>query len=70
LRFSLRNREKRITGKFVRSHRVKEVSPRTVNLELAYFCTVFNELSRLGEWKGEKPLKNMRPFRTEEIEMA
>ncbi|HDU4071939.1 TPA: tyrosine-type recombinase/integrase, partial [Klebsiella aerogenes] len=65
-----RYREKRISGKFARSNRVKEVSPRTVNLELAYFRAVFNELSRLGEWKGENPLKNMRPFRTEEIEMA
>lgn len=65
-----RYREKRIAGKFARSNRVKEFSPRTVNLELAYFRAVFNELSRLGEWKGENPLKNMRPFRTEEIEMA
>ncbi|RYA88200.1 tyrosine-type recombinase/integrase, partial [Enterobacter cloacae complex sp. 743-2DZ2F-22B] len=45
-------------------------SPRTLNLELAYFRAVFNELNRLGEWKGENPLKNMRPFRTEEMEMA
>lgn len=41
-----------------------------MNLELAYFRAVFNELNRLGKWKGEKPLKNMRPFRTEEMEMA
>ncbi|USR60640.1 tyrosine-type recombinase/integrase [Lelliottia amnigena] len=65
-----RYREKRLKGDYARSNRVKEVSPRTLNLELAYFRAVFNELSRLGEWKGENPLKNMRPFRTEEIEMA
>ncbi|CAI1770813.1 Tyrosine recombinase XerD [Serratia proteamaculans] len=65
-----RYREKRLKGEHARSNRVKEVSPRTLNLELAYFRAVFNELSRLGEWKGENPLKNVRPFRTEEMEMA
>ncbi|MEZ1648114.1 site-specific integrase, partial [Enterobacter hormaechei] len=55
---------------YARSNRVKEVSLRTLNLELAYFRAVFNELNRLGEWKGENPLKNMCPFRTEEMEMA
>lgn len=63
-------REKRLNGSFARSSRVKEVSPRTLNLELAYFRAVFNELSRLGVWKGENPLKHVRPFRTEESEMA
>lgn len=65
-----RYREKRLKGEYARSNRVKKVSPRTLNLELAYFRAVFNELTRLGEWKGENPLKNMRPFRTEEMEMA
>lgn len=65
-----RYREKRLKGEYARCDRVKEVSPRTLNLELAYFRAVFNELNRLGEWKGENPLKNMRPFRTEEAEMA
>ena len=65
-----RYREKRLKGEYARSNRVKEVSPRTLNLELAYFRAIFNELNRLGEWKGENPLRNMRPFRTEETEMA
>jgi integrase len=65
-----RYRERRLKGDYARSNRVKEVSPRTLNLELAYFRAVFNELSRLGEWKGENPLKHIRPFRTEESEMA
>ncbi len=47
-----RYREKRLNGEFARSNRVAKVAPRTVNLELAYFLAVFNELSRLGEWKG------------------
>lgn len=65
-----RYREKRLNGEFARSNRVAKVAPRTVNLELAYFLAVFNELSRLGEWKGENPLKDVRHFRTEESEMA
>lgn len=65
-----RYREKRLKGAYARSNRVKEVSPRTLNLELAYFRAVFNELNLPGEWKGENPLKKMRPFRTEEMEMA
>jgi len=65
-----RYREKRLKGEYARSNRTKEVSSRTLNLELAYFRAVFNELNRLGEWKGETPLKNIRPFRTEEMEMA
>lgn len=48
-----RYREKRLKGEYARSNRVKEVSPRTLNLELAYFRAVFNELNRLGEWKGK-----------------
>jgi len=65
-----RYRERRLKGDFARSNRVKEVSPRTLNLELAYFRAVFNELGRLGEWTGENPLRHIRPFRTEESEMA
>lgn len=46
-----RYREKRLKDEYSRSNRVKEVSPRTLNLELAYFRAVFNELNRLGEYK-------------------
>lgn len=52
-----RYREKRSKGEYARSNRVKEVLPRTLNLELAYFRTVFNGLNRLGEWKDENPQK-------------
>ncbi|WP_145562294.1 phage integrase [Yersinia aldovae] len=65
-----RYREKRLNGEFARTSRVTKVKHRTLNLELAYFRAVFNEMSRLGEWKGENPLKNIRPFRTDESEMA
>lgn len=65
-----RYREKRLSGDSARSNRVKKVAPRTINLELAYFRAVFNELGRLAEWKGDNPIKNVRPFRTEESEVA
>ncbi|EKY3167848.1 tyrosine-type recombinase/integrase [Cronobacter sakazakii] len=63
-------RKKRISGALVRTNRVKQVSPRTMNLELAYFRAVFNELKRLGHWKHENPLINVRPFKSEEGELA
>ncbi|WP_413742272.1 tyrosine-type recombinase/integrase [Sodalis sp. RH15] len=65
-----RYREKRLKGGFARSTRISIVSPRTLNLELAYFRAMFNELERLGEWKNDNPLKSVRPFQTEESEMA
>jgi len=49
---------------------VKKVALRTVNLELANFRAVFNELARMGECKDDNPIKNVSPFRTEESEMA
>lgn len=61
-----RYREKRLKGKYARSNRVKQISPRMLNLEQTYFRALFNVLNRQGDWKGETPLKNMRPFRTEE----
>ena len=65
-----RYREKRLLGDFSRGNRVKKITPQTINLEQAYFRAVFNELIRLEEWKGENPIKNVRPFRTDESEMA
>ncbi|HEB0945487.1 TPA: tyrosine-type recombinase/integrase [Enterobacter cloacae] len=63
-------RAKRLDGHFARTKRISEVSPRTMNLEHAYFLAVFNELKRLGEWDAPNPLENVRQFRTEESEMA
>lgn len=63
-------RAKRLEGEFARTKRVSKVSPRTLNLEHAYFLAVFNELKRLGEWKAANPLENVRQFRTDESEMA
>lgn len=63
-------RQQRLAGTFSRTDRVKQVSPRTVNLELSYFKAVFNELRRLGQWKLDNPLSHLRPFRIGEGEMA
>lgn len=63
-------RTKRLDGHYARTKRVTQVSPRTMNLEHAYFLAVFNELKRLGEWEAPNPLENIRQFRTEESEMA
>lgn len=63
-------RAKRLDGKFARTKRISKVSPRTMNLEQAYFLAVFNELKRLGEWSPPNPLENVRQFRTDESEMA
>lgn len=63
-------RAKRLDGQFARTKRISKVSPRTMNLEQAYFLAVFNELKRLGEWSPPNPLENVRQFRTDESEMA
>ena len=63
-------RKKRLSGGISRTTRVKQVSPRTMNLELAYFRAVFNGLKRLGHWKMDNPLTNVRPFKSEEAGMT
>ncbi|MCV7757021.1 tyrosine-type recombinase/integrase [Pluralibacter gergoviae] len=63
-------REHRLSGKITRSDRVKAVSPRTVNLELAYFRAMFNELKRLDSWTFPNPLENVREFKIDEAELS
>ncbi len=63
-------REQRLSGKITRSDRVKTVAPRTVNLELAYFRAMFNELKRLDDWKAPNPLENVREFKIDEAELS
>lgn len=63
-------RAKRLDGKLFRTERVKTVAPRTMNLELTYVKSMFNELIRLGEWSHKNPLANVRQFRIDEQEMA
>jgi len=63
-------RAKRLDGQFARTTRVMKVSPKTMNLEHAYFLAMFNELKRIGEWPAPNPLENVRQYRTDETEMA
>lgn len=63
-------REQRLSGKITRSDRVKSVTPRTVNLELAYFRAMFNELKRLDDWIAPNPLENIREFKIDEAELS
>ncbi|WP_318388395.1 tyrosine-type recombinase/integrase [Enterobacter sp.] len=63
-------RSKRLSGEISRTSRVKKVSPRTMNLELAYFRAFFNQIKRLGHWKLDNPLSNVHPFKSEEAELA
>ena len=63
-------RQKRLNGEIYKLKHRKTVSKRTLNLELVYFRSVFNELNRLGEWDKPNPLKSVKQFRTHEQEMA
>lgn len=46
------------------------ISPNFINRDHAYLRAVFNELSRLGQWAGENPLKKIRQFKIEEKELS
>jgi site-specific recombinase XerD len=42
----------------------------TLNSELARFKAMFNKLKELGEWKGQNPLKEVKPFKNHERAMT
>lgn len=46
------------------------ISLSTVNREHAYIRAMFNELIRLGVWKRDNPLKDLRQFKVQENELA
>jgi len=41
-----------------------------LNREHAYLRAVFNELGRLGHWKGENPLSKVRQFKVQDRELS
>lgn len=50
-----------------RRKRMEEgISQNNLNREHAYLRSVFNELTRLGYWKGENPLAKIRQFKIQE----
>lgn len=42
----------------------------TLNSELARFKAMFSKLKELGEWKGQNPLEEVKPFKDHERTMA
>jgi site-specific recombinase XerD len=46
------------------------ISLSTVNREHAYIRAMFNELIRLGVWRRDNPLKDLRQFKVQENELA
>ncbi len=46
------------------------ISLNTVNREHAYMRAMFNELIRLGVWKRDNPLKDLRQFKVQENELS
>jgi site-specific recombinase XerD len=46
------------------------ISQNNLNREHSYLRSVFNELSRLGYWKGENPLSKIRQFKIQERELT
>lgn len=46
------------------------ISLSTVNREHAYMRAMFNELIRLGVWKRDNPLKDLRQFKVQENELS
>jgi site-specific recombinase XerD len=54
-----------------RRKRMEEgISQNNLNREHSYLRSVFNELSRLGYWKLENPLANIRQFKIQEKELT
>jgi len=53
-----------------RTRRLKSgIKESTVNREHAYLRSMFNELERLGHWKGENSLKAVRQFKERQTEL-
>lgn len=57
-------------GRSTTDKKPKPTSANMLNHELAYLRAVFNELERLGEWRGENPLSKIRKLKFDEAEMA
>src|SRR5699024_10736395 len=54
-----------------RADRLKAgIKPSTVNHEHAYLRSLFKELMRLGEWKQENPITEVRQIKTRDNELA
>lgn len=64
-------RKLRLSGEVYLDKRfAKGVTKSTLNMDHSYLCSMFNELSRLGEWNHPNPLSNLRKLSTVEREMS
>lgn len=66
-------RKQRFAGDFTANpkHGIKKLPKEAkVNCKHAYLRAVFNELKRLGRWKGDNPLDGVRHFRESENELS
>lgn len=46
------------------------ISQNNLNREHAYLRSVFNELKRLGQWKRDNPLENLKAFKIQQVELT
>lgn len=64
-------RKERLSGEvFLDSRFANGVSKSTLNMDHSYLASMFNELTRLGEWKHPNPLERLRKLSTVEREMS
>lgn len=59
-----------LTWSRYRTKRLESVSVHTVNHEQRYLSAVFAELIRLGAWRGNNPLANVRQIKTDQTELT
>nr|WP_314738654.1 tyrosine-type recombinase/integrase [uncultured Haemophilus sp.] len=64
-------RQKCLEGSVIHpnSKHKRPTKERTLNQYLIKFGGVFNELKRLGKWKGSNPLEDMRPFKLKQKDL-
>lgn len=63
-------RAKRLSGEIVNDTSGKVPKESLINLEHSHLRAVFNELRRLGKWKGDNPLALVRKFKVKEKELC
>ncbi|MCS6115275.1 tyrosine-type recombinase/integrase [Shewanella baltica] len=60
----------RMNGDYIDElNRAIKVSPSSLNSDLAYIKSMFNELRRLGEWNYPNPLADVKQWNTDESEL-
>ncbi|MCX2834487.1 phage integrase [Microbulbifer thermotolerans] len=64
-------RQKRLAGSLKGNSRHRgPITANTCNHDLTYLRAVFNELIRLGKWRGANPLATIRPLKFDQVELS